>query len=164
MVTEAPVAPEVGERLVIVGTGLLIVKFLELLATLLTVTTTLTVPLATPEGTAATMDVLCQLLTDAATPPNLIVLCPCELPKLLPLTVTDAPDAPEVGERLLMVGAANSAVVANTVTARATGWDRLRRIHVLRDLLSEQRFWIYRGPLPADVPETLGKVGIKREV
>src|SRR5258705_12309754 len=118
MVTESPVAPEVRERLVMDGTGLLIVKFLELLATLLTVTTTPTVPFAMPDGTAAMIDVLCQLLTDAATPPKLIVLDPCELPKLLPLTVTDVPDAPEVGERLVMLGAANSAVVQQIVKAR----------------------------------------------
>ncbi len=69
----------------------------------LTVTTTL--PVTMPDGTTATMEVLLQLETVAATPLNLTVLEPCVELKFVPLIVTDVPHAPEDGERLLIEGA-----------------------------------------------------------
>lgn len=79
---------------------------LLLLATPPTVTTTLTTPFDNPEGTTAVMDLLPQAVVDATAPPNVMVLVPLLLPKLFPVTVTDVPDGPEVGERLVMLGAA----------------------------------------------------------
>jgi len=82
--------------------GFVTVKFLELLAVLLTVTTTPIVLATMPFGTTATIDVLLQLVVDARTMPNLTVLEPFVAPKLLPVIVTEVPDGPEVGKRLEM--------------------------------------------------------------
>ena len=79
---------------------------LLLLATPPTVTTTLAAPFESPDGTTATMDVLPQLVVEAVTPANLTVLLPFVPPKFLPVIVTDVPDGPEVGEMLVMLGAA----------------------------------------------------------
>jgi hypothetical protein len=108
IVTEALNAPEVGERLVIVGVAST-VNDTPLLATPPTVSTTL--PVVAPVGTTATMEVLLQLVIEVADVPlNFTVLVPCVVPKFVPVIVTEAPTAPEVGERLLIVG-----VVASTV-------------------------------------------------
>ena len=105
MVTEAPTAPEVSERLVMLGAATT-VNETPLLAAPLTVTTTL--PVVAPVGTFATIDVALQLvMLVAVVPLNLTVLVPCVEPKLVPVIVTDAPTAPDVGERLVMLGAAN---------------------------------------------------------
>jgi len=101
MVTEAPIAPEFGDKLLMTGKT---VNVTPLLALPLTVTTT--EPVVAPEGTGATIFVLLQLVGVAVVPLNFTVLVPCVDPKLDPLMVTAAPMAPEVGERLLMVGAA----------------------------------------------------------
>jgi hypothetical protein len=50
------------------------------------------------------MLVALQLLTVAATPPNVTVLVPCVPPKFAPVIVTAVPAAPDVGDRLLMAG------------------------------------------------------------
>jgi hypothetical protein len=74
-----------------------------LLATPPTVTTTL--PVVAPVGTAATIDVLLQLVIDvAAVPLNVTVLVPCVEPKFVPVMVTEEPTAPEVGDKLVIVG------------------------------------------------------------
>jgi hypothetical protein len=78
------------------------VKLLPLLATLETVTTTL--PVVAPEGTVTAMLVALQLVAVAVVPLNLTVLVPCEVPKFVPVIVTEAPTAPVVGDRLVMVG------------------------------------------------------------
>src|SRR5579859_4872183 len=101
MVTAAPMAPELGERLLMTGKTVNVTPLLELPLTVAT-----TVPVVAPEGTGATIFVLLQLVGVAAVPLNFTVLVPCVNPKLDPLMVTAAPMAPEVGERLLMVGAA----------------------------------------------------------
>ncbi len=109
IVTDVPHAPEDGDRLLIDGErGTVNVTPLE--ATPLTVTITL--PVVAPAGTAATIEVLLQLLTVAAVPLNLTVLEPCDEPKFVPVIVTDVPALPEVGDRLVMDG------VGNTVNAR----------------------------------------------
>jgi hypothetical protein len=58
IITLAPIAPEAGLMLVIAGGGVT-VKFTPLLATLLTVTTTL--PVVAPDGTVTSMLVVFQL-------------------------------------------------------------------------------------------------------
>jgi hypothetical protein len=78
------------------------VKPSVLLATLLTVT--LTGPVVAPVGTGTTMELALQLVGVAAVPLNLTVLVPRVAPKFDPAIVTDAPIAPDVGERLEMPG------------------------------------------------------------
>jgi hypothetical protein len=101
MVTETPTAPEVGVRLVILGAGT--VKVTPLLACPATVTTT--APVLAPFGTGATTLVVLQLPGVVMIPLNVTMLPPWADPKFVPLMVTDVPGAPEVGERLLMLGA-----------------------------------------------------------
>ena len=118
IVTAAPTAPVVIDRLVMLGAETT-VKPLPLLATLETVTTTL--PVVAPEGTVTTMLVALQLVAVDAVPLNLTVLVPCEVPKFVPVMVTEAPTAPAVGDRLVMVGDAAQACPAqinNTKNAR----------------------------------------------
>jgi hypothetical protein len=101
IVTDVPTAPKAGDRLAMAGAT---VKLLPLLVRPLTVTVTF--PVVAPLGTAATMLVLLQLVGVAAVPLKLTVFVPCVDPKLVPLIVTDLPTAPEVGERLVILGAA----------------------------------------------------------
>jgi hypothetical protein len=101
MVTEVPTAPEVGIRPVIAGVAKT-VNDEPALAAPLTVTTTL--PVVAPVGTVAVIEVLLQVPTVAAVPLNFTVLVPCVAPKFVPVIVTEAPTAPEVGERLVIVG------------------------------------------------------------
>jgi len=109
IVTEEPTAPEVGDKLVIVGVART-VNAEPPLATPPTVTTTL--PVVAPVGTTATIDVLLQLVIEVAVVPlNVTVLVPCVEPKLVPVIVTEEPTAPEDGERLVIDG------VARTVNA-----------------------------------------------
>src|SRR5260221_3735084 len=44
----------------------------------------------------------------AAVPLNFTVLVPCVVPKFVPVIVTDEPTAPDVGDRLVMLGAATT--------------------------------------------------------
>ena len=82
------------------------VKLTPLLAMPLTVTTML--PVVAPVGTMATIDVAPQLVIEVTVVVlNFTVLEPCVVPKFVPVIVTDAPTAPEVGDRLVMEGAAN---------------------------------------------------------
>jgi hypothetical protein len=105
IVTEAPTAPVVGERLLILGAATT-VKVIRLLATPLAFTVTL--PVDAPVGTVATMDVAVQLVIVAVVVTNFTEPLPCVEPKLAPVIVTDAPTAPEVGERLVMLGASST--------------------------------------------------------
>jgi len=102
IVSEVPAAPEVGFRLVMLGGGMT-VKVVPLLATPPTVTTTF--PVVAPVGTGTAMLVALQLVGVAAVPLNVTVLVPCEAPKLAPVIVTDVPTNPDVGLRLVMLGA-----------------------------------------------------------
>ncbi len=103
IVTDIPTAPDVGERLVIFGAGTT-VKLTPLLALLETVTTTF--PVVAPGGTVATILVALQLVVLAIVPLNLTVLVPLVAPKFVPVIVTEAPTAPEDGDKFEMVGAA----------------------------------------------------------
>jgi hypothetical protein len=118
IVTDAPTAPDVGETLVSVGVART-VKDSPLLAVLLTVT--MTFPVVAPDGTIATIDVLLQLVIEVTEVPlNFTVLEPCEEPKLVPVSVTDAPTAAEVGARLDIVGDAASTTTGADPMARDT--------------------------------------------
>ena len=101
MVTEAPTAPEAGDRLVMAGAGAT-VKLIPLLATPLAFTTTL--PVLAPVGTGTAMLVALQLAGVALVPLKATIPLPCAAPKLLPVMVIDAPTAPEVGDTLVMLG------------------------------------------------------------
>jgi hypothetical protein len=103
IVTEVPMAPEVGDRLPIVGTT---VNVTPLLVCPPTVTTTF--PVVAAAGTSATIEVLLQLVTAADTPLNITVLAPWAEPKFVPVSVTEVPMAPEVGDRLLIAKTANA--------------------------------------------------------
>jgi hypothetical protein len=122
MVTDVPTGPDVGERLVMAGVT---VKLTPLLALPDTVTTTL--PDVAAEGTVATILVELQLVTAAVVLLNLTVLLPWLVPKLDPLMVTEAPTVPEVGDRLVMLGAAKDFVVITATSIRTTV--RNRRIN-----------------------------------
>jgi hypothetical protein len=117
MVTEVPLAPDVGERLEMDGgVGFVTVKATALLAVPLTVTTTFTAPFARPDGTVAVMEVplLPQFVTLAVAVPNFTVLGPWVEPNPVPVMVTEVPVAPEVGDKLEMTGAANREPLART--------------------------------------------------
>jgi len=106
MVTDVPTAPVEGFKLVILGpmTKVVTIKLTPLLGTPPTVTTTF--PDVAPVGTGAMMLVALQLVGVAVVPLNVTVLVvPCEAPKLVPVMVTELPTAPEVGFRLVMLGA-----------------------------------------------------------
>jgi hypothetical protein len=100
-VTAAPTAPVATDKLVILGAETT-VNAEPLLFTPPTFTTTL--PEVAPVGTSAVILVRVQFVTDALVPLNLIVLVPCGLPKFAPEITTDAPTAPAVGERLVILG------------------------------------------------------------
>src|SRR6266478_5004880 len=102
IVTDVPTAPDVGFKLVMLGGGGVTTKFIPLLATPPTVTTTF--PGAVPAGTGATMLVALQLVAVAAVPLKVIVLVPCVVPKFAPAIVTDVPTTPDVGFRLVTLG------------------------------------------------------------
>jgi hypothetical protein len=57
-----------------------------------------------PLGTGTTILVALQLVTVAVVPLNFTVLLPCVDPKVVPVIVTEAPTAPEVGDRLVILG------------------------------------------------------------
>ncbi len=109
IVTDVPGLPKAGETLVIQGPPATTAKQTPLLAWLDTVTATL--PVVAPLGTGAEILVLLQLVGVAETPLKLRV--PWVAPKLLPAMVTAVPAGPEVGERLLMTGAAVEPVTVN---------------------------------------------------
>src|SRR5713101_7957506 len=103
IVTDVPTTPAVGFKLVMLGGGGVTVKLTPLLATPPTVTTTF--PVVAPAGTGATMLVALQLVGVAAVPLNVTVLVPCVAPKFVPVIVTDVPTTPEIGFKLVMLGA-----------------------------------------------------------
>lgn len=108
IVTAAPTAPVVGERLVMLGAATTVNDTLLLFTPLAFTTTD---PLVAPAGTVVTIDVALQLVTVAAVLLNVTVPLPCVEPKFVPVIVTEAPIAPVVGERLVMLGAATTVKV-----------------------------------------------------
>jgi len=101
IVTHAPTTPEVGDRVAMLG-ATTTVNDTPLLITPPTVTTTL--PVVAPVGTCARNDPVVQLVIDVAGVP-LKVTVPCVVPKFDPEIVTQSPTAPEVGDRVVMLGA-----------------------------------------------------------
>lgn len=113
MVTDDPVAPEVGVKLDMVGVvpAAPTVKFVADVPVPPAVVTEM-VPVVAVAGTVTVSDVAVALVTVAVTPLNLTVLLAAVALKLVPVMVTDDPVAPEVGVKLVIVGAAP--VVAGT--------------------------------------------------
>ena len=74
IVTAVPIEPDVVDRLVIPGAGVVTVKFTPLLVAPETVTTAF--PVVAPSGTGATMLIELQLVGEAAVPLNCSVLVP----------------------------------------------------------------------------------------
>src|SRR6266852_510133 len=111
IVTDVPISPDVGFKLVMLGPGTVTVKFMPLLATPPTVTTTF--PVVAPAGTSTTTLVALQLVGVAVIPLNVAVLVPCVAPKFAPVIVTDVPISPDDGFKLVMLG-------AGTVTVKLT--------------------------------------------
>jgi len=101
IVTDVPTGPDVGDKLEIDGVPVT-VKLAPLLATPLTVTTTL--PVVAPLGTGTMMLVALQLVGVPDVPLNVTVLEPCVEPKFVPVIVTEVATGPEVGDRLVMLG------------------------------------------------------------
>jgi hypothetical protein len=101
IVTEVPTAAEVGVRLVMLGVGRT-VKLTPLLATPLTVTTTL--PVAAPVGTGTSIAVLLHAVGVAVVLSKTTVLLPWVAPKFVPVIVTTSPTGPDPGVRLVMLG------------------------------------------------------------
>jgi hypothetical protein len=105
IVTAAPTGPEVGFKLLMLG-GAVTVNATPLLARPLTVIATF--PVVAPAGTGATMLVALQLVGVVAVPLNVTVLVPWDAPKFVPVIVTELPTGPEVGLKLVMLGAAST--------------------------------------------------------
>jgi len=104
IVTDVPTVPEVGDKLVIFGCWT--VNVTPLLSRPFTRTTT--GPVFAPDGTSAEMLVSLQLIGVVVVPLKVTVLDPCEAPKFVPDIVTDVPIVPDVGERLVMLGAVST--------------------------------------------------------
>ena len=88
-----------------VGAGTTI-KETPLLFTPPAVTTTF--PVVAPLGTAVTIEVALQLVAVADVPLKVTLPLPCVAPKPVPVIVTEAPTAPELVDRLVMLGAATT--------------------------------------------------------
>jgi hypothetical protein len=102
-----PAPPVIGDKLVMLGA--VTVNGLPLLAVTPIVTTTL--PVVAPVGTAALIDVaLHNVIVVAAVPLNFTELVPWLVPKPVPVIVTDMPAPPEVGDRLVILGAATATI------------------------------------------------------
>jgi hypothetical protein len=100
IVTDAPINPEVGDKLVTVGASDVTVNATPLLTGPPFVTTTL--PVVEPVGTEVSIDVLLQLFTVAIVPLNFTA--PSIVPKFVPVIDTEVPIDPEVGDKLVIVG------------------------------------------------------------
>jgi hypothetical protein len=110
MVMVVPTAPEGGDRLVMAAVGST-VNDLPLLDTPLALTTTL--PVVAPLGTDMLIEAALQLvIVVAVVALNFTVPLPCVEPKFDPAMVTVAPTTPEVGDRVVILGAATTANVS----------------------------------------------------
>jgi hypothetical protein len=58
-----------------------------------------------------------QLVGVACTPPKVIVLVPCVAPKFAPVIVTAVPTTPELGLRLVILGAGTDTVKVEPLLA-----------------------------------------------
>jgi hypothetical protein len=114
IVTDVPIGPLVGVKLVMVGGDT--VKLVPLVPVSVP-TVTVIFPVVAPLGTVTTsFVVVAELGVAVAIPLNLTVLLAAVALKFVPLIVTDVPTGPLVGEKLLMVGAAaNADCAANSI-------------------------------------------------
>ena len=120
IVTVFPAAAEAGEMPLIAGVGSN-AKDPVLLATPFTVTTTL--PFSAVGGTSAPMLVAAQLVAVTDTAPMVNVLVPWVEPKFVPVIVTEAATAAELGETPLIAGVASNVkdpVLATPFTVTTT--------------------------------------------
>ena len=101
IVTDVPIGPLVGFRLVIAG-GTVTVNGDPLLGETPTVTTTL--PVVAPAGTGTTILVADQLVGVADIPLKAAVLVPCVAPKFVPVIVTDVATTPVAGDSEVIDG------------------------------------------------------------
>jgi hypothetical protein len=101
IVTEVPTGPELGA---IPVTPNVTVKSTALLGRSPTDTTTFAFPAPTPAGTGTVMLVSLQVVGVATKESKSIVLVPRVAPKLVPVTVTDVPVGPELGDKLVIFG------------------------------------------------------------
>jgi hypothetical protein len=104
IVTNEPTGPEVCDNPLMLGPVPGTVNATPLLV--FAPTTTITFPVVAPDGTGTLIDVALQLVGIPETPLKFTVLLPCDDPKFLPVIVVAVPTAPEVGEMLVMLGAA----------------------------------------------------------
>jgi hypothetical protein len=118
IVTEAPTGPEVGDRLRIVGRT---VNDFELLAATAVWTVTFTEPAVPTTGTSTSIEVEDQDTTDAVTLPNVTLLVPWFIPKLVPDIVTGAPVPPEVTESDVIEGVGKTLGVSESFATYASG-------------------------------------------
>src|SRR4051812_9779044 len=109
------------------------VNVAELLAAPPTVTTTLTAPFVRPDGTTAVIEPFAHAVVCATTPPNVTVLEPLVDPKRLPAMVTEVPDGPDVGDKLVILGLTANRGAAETnkkartmIAANATRGERIQ--------------------------------------
>jgi hypothetical protein len=102
IVTASPTAPDVDDKLLMLGVGNT-AKLTALLA--MPDTVTRTAPVVAEPGTGTVMDVELQLVGEPASPLNAIELVPWDEPKFVPVTVTKELVGPDVGDRPVMVGA-----------------------------------------------------------
>jgi hypothetical protein len=70
-------------------------------------------PVVALTGTGATMLDALQLVGTAEMPLNFTVLEPCVAPKFVPLIVTEVPTNPDIGFRLVMLGATAAGFTVN---------------------------------------------------
>src|ERR1700683_547008 len=90
------------------GAAVVTVKFIPLLATPPTVTTTF--PVVAPLGTGTTMLVAPQLVGVPAVPLNVTVLVPCVSPKFVAAIVTNVATGPDVSLKPARIGASPGVV------------------------------------------------------
>lgn len=100
IVTEVPTGPELGA---IPVTPNVTVKSTPLLVKPPPLET-VTLPVLAAVGTGTVMLVSLQLVGDPSFEPKATTLVPCVAPKLVPVTVTEIPIGPEVGDTLVIAG------------------------------------------------------------
>ena len=117
MTTVSPTCPEVGENDVIVGPEPNTVKLAELVAVPAEVVTVI-LPVVAPVGTVVVIWVSESMLPVAATP---LKARPVVVAKPVPVIVTVAPTAPEVGENEVIVGPVEVSVKLELLVAVPLG-------------------------------------------
>ena len=97
MVTVVPTGPEVGVKEVMVGNAVIVTTKSVALVAVLQPMVTVIFPVVAPAGTVVLMVVEVEAVTDVAMPLKLKMLFVGIISKLVPVIVTEAPIAPEIG-------------------------------------------------------------------